>query len=662
MEKASAKTILLCVILLSAAGGVQLFAADARGAYLAGVAAQGSEDFELAIERFKDALSLNPAYLEPMVGLAQSFLLMEEYDEAFTFVSRARVYDKNNSDLAVLEGRIRIGQGDTGHARALFTGVLARQPNNVEARLGLAEAEIAEGKTTNALALYGQTLQLAPESTKALLSLAMLSDETGDAAAAARYYELALKSHSSDPRVQLAAAAWAASRGDFNIAEKRAKIALSLKPDLGSAKILRGGIYLQTGRYPDAVSMLKEIAASNRKDPLAWYSLALAYRKSGDAAMAISSLSTALQARPDDEIARLAQEATAVDSLPMDDAQRKKMASFHLAQGRLLEEKSFLEKALAEYRRALILDATSKDGRVSYARIFRSLGFPDKYLSELQVLAKLGVKDTFVQDEIEGLSSNLADRISRVWGYDQHNLERVRYSIPVYTIGAANRLTHPLASDDVARYFATLLSRDDAIVVPNAQPGVNGFDDAFRAARGAETDYFLLLAVDEAERSFSATADIYLSRTGARIGSFAAFRTGNDRVRDSLMKLSGQIAGLLPVRGTLLVRKFGQGLIDLGMFQGLKKGDTLVIVRQGGVRLQPDAPGLSYSEKDVVGDFKVTGADEGVSEGNVTGRGYFDYVNAGDQVVFPVQKTAKPDVAPTQRAGNILTRLFKIGG
>jgi len=662
VEKASAKTIFLCVILLSAAGSGRLFAADARAAYLAGAAAQGGEDYELAIERYKDALSINPAYLEPMVGLAQSFLLMEEYDEALTFVSQARTYDKNDPDLAVLEGRIRIGQGDTGRARALFTGVLAQQPNKVEARLGLAEAEIAEGKTSNALALYGQTLQLAPESTKALLSLAMLSDETGNAAGAARYYELALKSHSSDPRVQLAAAAWASSQGDFSTAEKRAKIAVSLKPDLAAAKILLGGISLQTGRYSDAIAALKEIVASNRKDPLAWYSLALAYRKSGDAAMAISSLSTALQVRPDDEIARLAQEATAVDSLPMDDAQRKKMASFHLAQGRLLEDKSFLEKALAEYRRALILDATSRDGRVSYARVYRSLGFPDKYLSELQVLAKLGVKDTFVQDEIEGLTSDLADRISRVWGYDQYNLERIRYRIPVYTLATANRLTHPLASDDIARYFATLLGRDDSIVVPNAQPGVNGFDEAFRAARSAETDYFVMLDVDEAERSFSATADIYLSRTGARIGSFAAFRTGNDRVRDSLMKLSGQIASLLPVRGTLLVRKFGQGLIDLGTFQGVKKDDKLVIVRQGGARLQPDAPGLSYNEKDVVGDFAVTGADEGVSEGNVTGRGYFDYVNVGDQVVFPVQKTVKPDVAPTQRTGNILTRLFKIGG
>jgi hypothetical protein len=155
---------------------------------------------------------------------------------------------------------------------------------------------------------------------------------------------------------------------------------------------------------------------------------------------------------------------------------------------------------------------------------------------------------------------------------------------------------------------------------------------------------------------------MYLSRTGALIGSFAAFRTGNDKVRDALMKLGGQVADLLPPRGTLLQRKFGQGLVDLGTWQGIKKDDKLVIVRQGGVRLQPDGPGLTYDEKDVIGDFAVTGADEGVSEGTVKGRGYFDYVNPGDQVLFAVQKTVKPSVLPSQRTGNIITRLFRIGG
>ncbi len=281
---------------------------------------------------------------------------------------------------------------------------------------------------------------------------------------------------------------------------------------------------------------------------------------------------------------------------------------------------------------------------------------------ELCVLSTLGVKDTFVSDEIERVTSMLAGSVSRAWRYDQYNLDRARYSVPVFTIASANRLTHPLASDDLARSWASLLGRYDSLSVPDVPPGVAGFDQAFRTARTAGNDYFALLAVDEADRSFSATVDIYLARTGARIASFAAFRTGNDRVRDSLMKLAGQVADLMQPRGALLVRKFSQGAIDLGTFQGLKKDDALVIVRKGGVRLQADAPGITYDEKDVAGDFKVTSVDEAVSEGTVSYRGYFDYVNAGDHVVFAVKRAPPPVIAPAERSGNILTRLFRIRG
>jgi tetratricopeptide (TPR) repeat protein len=652
----------LAVLLLLVSGGAAAAAGDARAAYLAGVSAQGIEDFELAIESFKEALSINPSYLEAMVGLAESFLAMEEYEEAARFAAFARKFDRDNPDLAVLEGRIRIGQGDLPAARALFSGALAKQPNNVEARLGAAEAEVAEGKPKNALSQYAQTLKLAPESAKAVLSLAMLSDETGDAAGAARYYELALKNHAANPRVQLAAGGWLARTGSFELAEKHARIALSLLPAMDSARILLGGIQLETGRYAEAAATLRDVVARDRANALAWYSLGLAYRKSADPSKAISSFATALQVRPEDEIARVAQEAVAIESLPMDDATRKTMAAFHLGQGQAQETRSYLEKALAEYRRALILDPTSRDPRVAYARIYRSLGFTDKYLSELQVLLKLGVKDTFVKDEVEGLTSDLADTLSRSWGYDQYNLERTRYAIPVYTLPARNRLLHPLASEDAARYFSSLLGRWDSISVPHAISAVDGFDQAFRAARAAGTDYFAVLGIDETDRSFSASVDLYLARTGGRIASFAAFRTGNDRVRDSFMKLAGQVAELLAPRGKLLVRKFDQGLVDIGTFQGVKKGDKMVIVRQGGLRLQADGPGLSYDEKDVVGDFIVTATDEGVAVGTVSGRGYFDYVNAGDQVVFPIIRAVKPDAPAPPRTGNILTRLFRIKG
>ncbi len=146
---------LSCVALsfLVLGGGTLQSRADARAAYLAGAAAQGVEDYELAMEKYKEALSLNPAYLEPMVGPGG---VLPPAGGVRRGVRGTRPWraptTANNPDLAVLEGRIRIGQGDVPAARALFASACShQQPNNVEARLGMAEADIAEGRTRNAL-------------------------------------------------------------------------------------------------------------------------------------------------------------------------------------------------------------------------------------------------------------------------------------------------------------------------------------------------------------------------------------------------------------------------------------------------------------------------------------------------------------------------------
>ena len=164
------------VFILFLFASLSAFPQDARSAYQDGLRAQATEDYALAVEKFKEALTDNPSYGEPMVGLAQAFLAMAEYDEAYKYVAMALVGDRNNPDLAVLEGRIKIGQGDTTGARSLFNSVLADQPNNAEARMGLAEADIADGRLRTALSGYAQIVKLAPESTPAILSLAQLSD------------------------------------------------------------------------------------------------------------------------------------------------------------------------------------------------------------------------------------------------------------------------------------------------------------------------------------------------------------------------------------------------------------------------------------------------------------------------------------------------------
>ena len=518
------RSMAACALL--AAGLAGLFAADARALYRAGAAAQAAENYPLAVESYTAALAANPAYVEPMAGLAESFFLMEEYDEALRWVTEALRYDRESTALSILQARAQIGLGKPAEARRLLQPVLSRLPNDLEARLALAECDIAEGRAKSALAEYARTLRLAPESRTALLSMAILSESMGDSVTASKYYELALRSHPADPEVQLAAAAWEARRGRPAQAEAHARTALSLAPAMNRARVVLGGILLSRGEPGEAAATLREVVAVDRDNPVAWYTLGQAYRQAGDPTRAMASFASGITASPGDELCRLSQENTALDALKLDDPARRRAAAFHVEQGKLLEGRNALEQALAEYRRALILDPTWQDARVAYARVFLSLGFPAKYLSELRVIASLGSPGPRVSDEIEALSSELADSTSLAWGQDQYNLARTRYVVPVFTVASANRLLHPRADEDLARLFAAMLSRFDAVTVPESTRGVRGFEEAFRTARESGSDWFVILGLEESERSFAATADLFLSRTGARVASFPGFPHG----------------------------------------------------------------------------------------------------------------------------------------
>jgi tetratricopeptide (TPR) repeat protein len=647
---------------LLALSGARLDAADARSLYQIGARAQASEDWPVAVEQYRAALAANPAYLEAAVGLAETLLALEQYEEASRWATRARALDPGNPDLAVLEGRIRLGAGEVTAARVLFNEVLKAWPNNLEARFGLAEADVAEGRVRSALDRYGAALAIAPQSRRGLLSLAILSESTGDTAAANRFIEDALRSHAGDVAVQLAASDLYAGRGRWDLAERHARAALAIQPESAAARRALATTQIALKRFDEAAGVLREVVAVDRGDAQAWYALGLAYARSGDHAKALTAFGSAITAAPDDETARIVQEYTAIDALKAEDPQRAKLAAFHRDAGRELENRSMLDKALAEYRRSLLLEPASRDGRIGYARVNRAMGFSDKQLSELKVLVGLGVKDTAVLDEVEGLEAELDGTVSRLWGVDQYAIERLRHLVAVSTIGGTSPLRHPLAAGDLARAFRDTLTRYDSLAVTGDSVSVTGFDSAFRSAGLSGADYFLVLGMEESERTFSASATLYLARTGASVASFSAFRTGNDRVRDVFLRIGQLVADALPARGTLIARRYDRGLVDLGSRHGMKAGTQLAIVKKGRVRLAVDAPGTAWDDADIIGDFTVTGVDEAVSEGTIKRRGTFDFVNIGDEVVLPRAAASAPTPAPAAARPGLLARLRALFG
>jgi tetratricopeptide (TPR) repeat protein len=636
----------------------------ARSLLHRGQEAQLAGDTLGAIEQYRSALAANPDYGEAEAGLAECFFRLEEYEEALPHVLRARRYDQANLGLAVLEGRIRIGLGELEKARSLFAGVLAREKNNLDARFALAELDIASGRRRNAAQKYLDTLRIQPDSQQALLALAVLNDSEGDPRQAQKYLETALRFHADDPRVRYAAARFALEQGDPQRAETHLQAALAVRPDFVDARLLLAQVLLDLQRAPEAGEDMRSLLADRRDLPMAWYLLGLAQERSGELTQAMASLGSAARLSPEDEVTRLALENLALAKLEIKDESRRKLALAHLERGRRFEERNLLDKALAEYRRCLRLDPESRDGRLAYAGVFRLLGYPAKYRQELEVLRSMGFKDSAVTDGIEIVDSQLLDTVAADWGLDQYALERRTYRLAAFSIRRPVQELHYNAGSDLVEYFKDQLRRFDTVVVPDSQPLAQSFEEAFRKARGLDADYFLVLRFEESERSFSAELEQYLGRTGTRVASYRAFRTGNDRVQDCLDLLASQLEERLPAWGRLVNREFDTGVIDLGALDGLKADDKLVVVKRGKVRLRNDGVGLAMDEKDIVGNFQVLRPDERVSEGSLSRKSFFDLINPGDEVVFPLAQAAPPEQAAETPGGTagLLRRLYRLLG
>lgn len=625
--------------------------------YKKGHLAEIQEDYLTAIEMYKTALLTNPNYVDPLEGLSRAYYAIEEFDEALEYIDKAIMLDRKNQELYNVKGQIYIGLGNYRDAQTVFKNVLLKEPNNLDAQYGIAEIDILTGKVIQARMKYMDSLKISPTSKKALIKIVELSNEANDQYNALKYLELALKAHPNDPEINMTAARYYVANRDFESAEYYAKTALSLRKDFFDGMQYLGIIYLMQGKSAEAIEVLNTSLTIRKaaKNFLARYILGYAHSLAGNKEEAVKQYAAALNLRYDDEISRLACESLFLKNKGLADYYRSVFSGYHLEQGRLLEEQNVLKSALMEYRRALRLDPDSKEARLAYAYIYKRLGFQIKYLFLLKFLSdSLGYKDNAVLDDIDVTMPRYYESVAYKWSgilnpdknnkgsdekgqvnlFDQYSLDRMTIKISLFTDNVKNVLFHPFAAPFLLEYIQDLFLWYDSFSIMNSQALINSYQEAFKQAQVDNSDYFLILQFVERERTFQLDGVLYLTRTGSEVKRFTFFRTGNNKIQNGLLKLTEDLVKLFPLRGTLLAREFDRGIINLGRIHGIKEGDMFLIIKRNKVKLSTKDVNVVFSDEDIIGSFKVTTPDENLSEGTISKRTFFDFINPMDEVVL----------------------------
>ena len=596
-----------------------------------------------AIDLYLEALQVNPQYGQAMYNLALCHFALESYDLASEYATKAAKYVKNNPDVQNLIGMSLVSLGKVDEARGVFEGLLKDYPNDVNGMFGLAELDLLDGRISVAEGRYLEALKRDDKNKKALLSLALVSAETGKTDVSEGYIMQALTYYSGESEVHYLGSYLAARAGDFVVAEQRSRGALSINGNFDKAYALLASILYAQGKYNEALDVCDFRIGRKRDLTDAWYLKGLAQVKLGDSEAAITAFETGLSLDPQDETMRAALELLVKRDLPLEDVRRDGWAAFHFDKAREAERNFDSVSESYEYQRALSLAPSNATIRRSFAGMLERQGARELYLEQLKFLKETrqlagGEKRTRDQvqddDAIEAYESLLRNNLASRWGVDPFYLDKKRWNIGLYYTKRQIQLFHPDLEEISSQMAREIFSSIPSAYVDVQEQAVESYGEAFRLAREDKRDYFVVMAISETERTYSLDATIYSARTGTQTAQIRVYRTGNDRMAKCLQRFRQGVLDILPIRGKVLRNVQDKLLLDLGRNDGVMKGSEFDVVRRGAVFTKDTGPGVTYNKKDFLGTLKITAADEEISEGSYKKSGFYDTLNAGDEIIL----------------------------
>jgi tetratricopeptide (TPR) repeat protein len=595
------------------------------------------EDWYSAVEAFLECLRLNPAHAEGTAALAECYYELAEFDEALNWVRKARLLARSNMSVANLEVFTLIALGQLDAASTLVSDILAREPYNRDALFAAGELDIARNRPSEALLRYREAVRRYPDDRRLLISLALVSLSLGDSDTSLYYINSALNQHPDDYRVFYYAAYIYAQNDRLQEAIRYAERALYYKPGHAPSQSLLATLRYRNGQYEEAARLADASIAYNRQDMNAWYLKGLSFIRMGRSGDAITVLTNALAINEGDEFIRAVLEETLLSSTSIEDPRRERWASWHFNRARNYRTRSLIEQALFEYRRGLRINPFAADRR-EYAELLRLSGYPARYLEELLFLQDNGMADRPINDAIEAYGYLLSNALFRQWGVNPIDVMERHWKVAVFSIAGQSSFNHVDAGTTAASIVRDYLLHDRNITPMNNLPmRQNSFSSSFRQAREEGADYFLIVSVTESERDIAIRGDLYVGRTGSPAGTFYTYRTGADRLRDASKGIVDQLSSSLPFRGRLLIRRQGQALINKGRADGVTAGAVYDVVKRGLPQIASEGIALIYGADELVGTITIDNVDEEIAVGTLTRNGFFDRIEAGDEIILQVQ-------------------------
>src|SRR5262249_9260368 len=164
-------------------------AKDVRAVYLAGLSLQGLGQKSEAIREFERALSMKPAFIDPLTSLVAQAIADGKTDVAVDRVRKQITAAGNSARLQFLLGSVHHVRKETALAEAAYTKALELDQALVPAYVSLGQLYLQGQDEQRALARFEQALKVNPNDVVSRMLVGQISLGRGETAKAKTSYE-----------------------------------------------------------------------------------------------------------------------------------------------------------------------------------------------------------------------------------------------------------------------------------------------------------------------------------------------------------------------------------------------------------------------------------------------------------------------------------------
>nr|WP_267507392.1 tetratricopeptide repeat protein [Borreliella afzelii] len=611
-----------------------------------------------AIDELVEAIKINPNYYEAYKFIASIYYSLKIYTQAQFFIEKAYKMSNEDTEYKILYANILLKNNKIDQAKKIYSEVLVKQRNNIDALVGLASIFEKNGLFIAAANYYLSILDYSQNNYSAFEHLIDIYQRLEMHDKIRHLINKVRINFLSFPDFHKRVSEFYISINNLGLAEKYALNYLALiessYKDFGvvDAYRLLALVYLHEFKYEDAIEALQKAILVNKESDELYYLLGYSYLKFGNVEKAILNLERAKNLKKDIEFYNIALEesffASNFRNFLKNDSNTK-ISKHYENEGSKAFKSLNLNKALFNTKNAVDIWPDNDSARFLLSKIYKLMNLDIMAYEQLFYLVKQrNSTDSRILDFYDVVSFDVRKSLFYKYGYksiaDFNKLydDRMVYRMAIFT-QSENKFFG--ANDLILRYAERVLERNLNIEIVNYNFDynknkdylINNFSEGFSYSRNNNLDLFLIFdfKADILKNTATLVVNVFSGKTGIKVGSFSYDVGGVNYLSNALNSLSKDFYDYLPKKGKILQIKNDDTLINLGQLNGVVKGDIFLILKEGALNSgNRDSSFIVYNKTDILGEILIEDVSDYISRGAIKSSTFLkDYIQEGATVI-----------------------------